>query len=203
MPKTGRPPATSRAQILDAARRIIDDDGWERLTVRRLAGDLGIGTTTLYHHVRDREDLLILLINEHAGRTMTGELPTDPAERVFAAAVAIHDSLASWPWAAEVLSTDGFLGRLEGAALSTVEALLTGAVDHGCTPEQAAHVFRAVWYYTVGEILVRAHSSGRPPVPPTFAAPQLAGLGERWPELAATDTYRQGLRTLVTGLLTS
>src|ERR1700743_625660 len=45
--RPGRPPAASRAQILAAARELIGRDGWEKLTVRRLAAELGVGTTTL------------------------------------------------------------------------------------------------------------------------------------------------------------
>ncbi|MEV0629225.1 TetR/AcrR family transcriptional regulator [Nonomuraea wenchangensis] len=209
--RTGRPPLTSREQILAAARRIIDRDGWEKLTVRRLAAELGIGATTVYHHVRDREDLLIQLLNQHADQTLSPDLPAEPRERIVAAAVAIHDSLAAWPWAAEVLTTDGFLGRLGESALRMVEAVVAGAVDHGCTPEQAVHVFRAIWYYTVGEILVRTHSEGRRPAgdgrPAFFAGadlsrlPRLAALGDQWPALAARDTYREALRAFVDGLL--
>ncbi|MGW2148310.1 TetR/AcrR family transcriptional regulator [Nonomuraea bangladeshensis] len=209
--RTGRPPLTSREQILAAARRIIDRDGWEKLTVRRLAAELGIGATTVYHHVRDREDLLIQLLNQHADQTLSPDLPAEPRERIVAAAVAIHDSLAAWPWAAEVLTTDGFLGRLGESALRMVEAIVAAAVDHGCTPEQAVHVFRSIWYYTVGEILVRAHSEGRRPDgdgrPAFFVGvdlshlPRLAALGDQWPALAARDTYREALRAFVDGLL--
>ncbi|MGA4987379.1 TetR/AcrR family transcriptional regulator [Nonomuraea bangladeshensis] len=209
--RTGRPPLTSREQILAAARRIIDRDGWEKLSVRRLAAELGIGATTVYHHVRDREDLLIQLLNQHADQTLSPDLPAEPRERIVAAAVAIHDSLAAWPWAAEVLTTDGFLGRLGESALRMVEAIVAAAVDHGCTPEQAVHVFRGIWYYTVGEILVRAHSEGRRPAgdgrPAFFAGvdlshlPRLAALGDQWPALAARDTYREALRAFVDGLL--
>src|SRR5690606_32048563 len=120
----------------------------------------------LYHHVRDREDLLIQLLNEHAERTLPTDLPTDPRERMVAAAIAIHDSLSAWPWAAEVLTSDGFLGRLGEPAVSMVEAIVAGAVDCGCTVEQGVDIFRSIWYYTVGEILVRAHSTrGRPDRP--------------------------------------
>ncbi|WP_341716485.1 TetR/AcrR family transcriptional regulator [Micromonospora sp. FIMYZ51] len=212
--RAGRPPLTSRAQILGAARKIIDRDGWEKLTIRRLAGELGIGLATLYHHVRDREDLLVELLNEHAEQTLRGDLPDTPRDRIIAAITAIHDSLAAWPWAAEVLTTDGFLRRLGQPALRMVEAVVGGAIDHGCTPEQAVHVFRSLWYYTVGEILVRAHSEGRrhgdgPPAQndtffteiDTSRLPLLAGVGDRWPALAAQDTYPQALRAFVDGLL--
>lgn len=213
--RTGRPPRTSRARILEAARRLIDRDGWEKLTVRRLAAELGIGTTTLYHHVRDREDLLIELLNEHAAQTLRPELPDEARERIIAAAAAIHDSLTAWPWAAEILTADGFLGRLGAPALEMVEAVLSGAVEHGCTHEQAVGVFRSVWYYTVGEILVRARterrrgSGARPPADhaaffegiDASRLPRLASVADQWPVLAARDTYLEGLRAFVDGLL--
>jgi AcrR family transcriptional regulator len=212
--RTGRPPATSRPEILAAARRLIDRDGWEKLTVRRLAGELGIGTTTLYHHVRNKEDLLLLLLNVYAEQIAQPTLPADPRERVVAAAIALHETLAAWPWAVEVLTTDGFVGLLAEPALLTVETIVAGAIDAGCTPEQAVEVFRSLWYYTVGEILVRAHSAparanGTPrPSAGEFLGhvdasrlPRLAALGSQWPVVAARDTYAWGLGAFVDGLL--
>ncbi|MEV7807428.1 helix-turn-helix domain-containing protein [Microbispora sp. NPDC088329] len=211
--RTGRPPVTSRAQILAAARRLIDQNGWEKLTIRRLASELGIGTMTLYHHVRDKEDLLLLLISEYADQIPYPDLPSEPRDRIIATSILIHDALAAWPWAAEVLTSDGFIGRL-GGSLWMVETIVAGAIDHGCTPEQAVHVFRSIWYYTVGEILVRAHSARRPsdderPIDPNpffrgvdkSRMPRLVALGDQWPRLAAQDTYPQGLEALVDGLL--
>ncbi len=206
---------TSRPDILAAARRLIDRDGWETLTVRRLAAELGIGTTTLYHHVRDKEDLLLLLLNEYVGQIAQPVLPSDPRERIVVAATVLHEALAAWPWAADVLTVDGFVGLLGEPALWTVETIVAGAVDAGCTLEQAVEVFRSVWYYTVGEILVRAHSArakaaGARPTPRAgflgrvdpSRLPRLAALGDQWPILAARDTYLQGLRAIVEGLLT-
>ncbi|MEV4349923.1 TetR/AcrR family transcriptional regulator [Actinoplanes sp. NPDC049596] len=209
MPRTGRPPVTSQAQIVDTARRLIDDDGWEKLTIRRLAGELGIGATTLYHHVRHKDDLLLLLLNEYAERAAPPELPDDPKERIIAAAHAMHAGLAAWPWAAEVLSVDGFVGLLSDPALRLVEAVLDGAVACGATRDQAVDVFRSIWYYTVGEVTVRARSTRRTVGgwEITFTnfdssrVPTLAAIGERWPELAARDIYSRGLRALVDGLV--
>jgi AcrR family transcriptional regulator len=205
---------TSRAQILAAARRLIDRDGWEKLTVRQLAAELGVGTTTLYHHVRSKQDLLLLLIREYADRVPLPDLPSDPRERIVVATAAIHDALAAWPWAAEILTADGFVVRVGDSALRLVEAIVEGAVAGGCTPAQAVYVFRSLWYYTVGEILVRARSAGRPPedVRPvdrddffadlsTTRFPHLTSLGGEWVTLSARDTYLQGLRAFVDGLL--
>jgi AcrR family transcriptional regulator len=212
--RTGRPPVTSRAQILASARQLIDQDGWEKLTIRRLAAELGIGATTLYHHVRDKEDLLLLLLNAYAEEIPRPDLTGEPADRIVAAATALHDGLAAWPWAAEVLTADGFVGLLGEPALELVETIVAGAVDCGCTPARAVDLFRGIWYYTVGEILVRSHSDRRRPGDdrPRYSdidfgsfdatrLPHLAAIGEQWPALAARDTYPEGLRAFVGGFL--
>ncbi|WP_182348049.1 TetR/AcrR family transcriptional regulator [Tomitella gaofuii] len=215
--RVGRPPVTSRGEILAAARHLIDRDGWDRLTMRRLASELGIGPTTLYHHVRDREELLLLLIDEYASGIPRPALPASPRERIIVAAATLHDALAAWPWAAEILTSDGFVGLLGERALWTVETIVAGAIDHGCTPDQAVHVFRHLWYHAVGEILVRAHTTRRPAPAGGAGAPtrrgaffgdldasrlpQLTALGDRWPALAAQDTYRIALAAIVDGLL--
>ncbi|MEV2241007.1 TetR/AcrR family transcriptional regulator [Micromonospora sp. NPDC049891] len=211
--KAGRPPTTSRAQILAAARGLIDRNGWERLTIRKLAAEIGVGATTLYHHVQDKEDLLFLLINEYGEQFSHPGLPEEPQERVIAAAATIHDALAAWPWAADVLTTDGFIARLGDSPLGLVEAVVAGAIDYGCTPDHAVYVFRSIWYYTVGEILVRSHTArrgGGEAATPDGAffgnidaekLPHLAALGDRWAVLAPRDTYVDGLRALVDGLL--
>jgi len=210
----GRPPVTSRAQILAGARRLIDREGWDKLTIRRLAAELGIGPTTLYHHVRDKEDLLLLLLNEYAGQIAPPTLPDEPRDRLVVAWTALHDALAAWPWAAELFTIDGFVGRLDESALQLVELSVAASIECGCTQRQAVELFRSVWYYTVGEILVRANSGRRRPseVPPPQhrgflghvdpkRLPQLAAIGEQWPSIAAHDTYARGLRALVDGLL--
>ncbi|WP_152364001.1 TetR/AcrR family transcriptional regulator [Microlunatus speluncae] len=210
--RAGRPPATSLPAILAAARTLIDRDGWERLTIRGLAAELGIGATTLYHHVRDKDDLLVHLLNELAARTPRPELPSDPRDRIVVAAVAGHDLLAAWPWAVEVITNDGYLGRLDESAAWTSEAIVAGAIDAGCTLDQAVYLFRSIWFYTVGEILVRAHSPGGVDLSTypdgTFfhgadmaKLPNLAAIGNDWIEIENRDTFRPGLEAFVDGLL--
>jgi len=211
--RVGRPPLTSRVEILAAARRLIDRDGWEKLTIRRLAAEIGVGATTLYHHVQGKEDLLLLLMSTYAEQLPRPDLPSEPRERIIVAATAIHDALAAWPWAAEVLTTDGFIAELGDSARWLVEAIVAGAIDYGCTPEQAVYIFRSIWYYTVGEILVRAHSARRrADARPTYRdaffgslsesqLPHLAAIGDQWATLASQDTYPQGLHAFVDGLL--
>ncbi len=210
--RVGRPAVTTRAEVLAAARRVIDRDGWERLTMRRLAAELGIGVTTLYRQVRDREELLLLLLDEYTKQIPRPIVDGRPRQRMVGSATALHDGLAAWPWVAEILTADGFLGLLGDSARSLVEAILAGAVDAGMTDEEAAGAFRTIWYYTAGEILVRAHTArdrvtARYPGASAFESvdaermPVLAAIGDDWPRLAARDTYRAGLEALVDGLI--
>lgn len=195
-----------------AARQLIDRDGWQELTLRRLAAAIGIAPTTLYHHVRDKEDLLIQLLSDYADEIVRPELPADPRERILLAATVMHDGLAARPWMTEVLTADDLTGA---SALWMVETIVAGAVDLGCTDEQAVDLYRCVWYFTVGEILVRANSArrraeraGRPAYRDVVMTrvdpaelPHLAALGARWPGLAARDTYAKGIAAVVDGLL--
>ncbi|GCD96198.1 TetR family transcriptional regulator [Embleya hyalina] len=196
---------------MTAARRLIDRDGWRKLTMRRLATEADAAPTTLYHHFRDKDDLLAQLLNDYADTIPRPDLPDAPRERVLVAATLIHDSLAAWPWIVEVLAADDLTGE---SALWMVEAIIAGAIDCGCTPEEAVDLYRSVWYFTVGEILVRANAERRradPQRPNRRDAvlgeadparlPHLAALADRWPALVSRNTYPQGLRALVDGLL--
>lgn len=207
---TGRPPRTSREEILTAARELIETQGWEQLTIRRLASAIGTSPGTVYYHVRDRDDLLVQLLNYYSSQLPRPELPSDPRERIVVAATLLHDALADMPWVAEIVTADNLLGK---DILWLVEAIVAGAIDAGATPDDAVHLYSDIWYYTAGEILIRYRRNrrarlGRPNYrdevfdhldPGEF--PRLSSLAGRWHDLTTSDTYRRGLRALVNGAL--
>jgi AcrR family transcriptional regulator len=49
-------------EIVDAARRILESEGPDALTMRRLAGEIGIQAPSLYKHVKDKAALEVILI---------------------------------------------------------------------------------------------------------------------------------------------
>jgi AcrR family transcriptional regulator len=51
----------SREQIGAAALKIADADGFDELSMRRIARELGVGTMSLYHYVRSKDELLSLM----------------------------------------------------------------------------------------------------------------------------------------------
>ncbi|MFI8915716.1 TetR/AcrR family transcriptional regulator [Streptomyces sp. NPDC053513] len=210
----GRPSRISREEIIETARRIVDEGGVDRLTMRRLATEVGSTPMALYHHVRDKEELLVLLLDDYAARTLRRpELPADPRERVVVAAAAIHEALVACPWIVEVLTADNLMST---TALWFVEQIVDGLAACGLSPDRAVHGYRAIWYYTAGEIVVRATAARRRAGDDrttyrerAFAEldphelPRLAQVADRWAPLTAEDTYLDGLRSLVDGLLLS
>jgi TetR/AcrR family tetracycline transcriptional repressor len=56
-----------RGQIVRAALELLDEVGLDELTMRRLAERLGIKAASLYRHVRDKDELLVLLADEISG----------------------------------------------------------------------------------------------------------------------------------------
>ncbi len=208
--RTGRPARISRAEIVAAANAVIDAEGVEKLTMRRLATELGCTAMALYHHVRDKEDLLRLLLNDYADQVVWPALPEDPRERVRLAARAMHDVLAARPWIVDILAADDLLGV---SALWVSESIIDGFVACGLPLDRAVAAYRAVWHYTAGNLIVRARSARRAAEDrPTFRAqvfadldaetyPRLAALGSGYLSLAAQDTYELGLDALIEGLL--
>ena len=54
-------PRLTRDQVVRHALEVLDAEGFDRLTMRRLAERLGIRAASLYNHVRDNSELLALV----------------------------------------------------------------------------------------------------------------------------------------------
>jgi AcrR family transcriptional regulator len=64
-----------RAVVIDTARRVIDTDGLAALTIRRIATELGVRSSSLYHHFRTKEDIVQEVL---ANAMATLEMPQAP-----------------------------------------------------------------------------------------------------------------------------
>ena len=92
----------SREAIAAAALEIVDSEGLDAVTMRRVAEKLGTGAASLYAHVAGKEELLELLVDRVIGEV---EIPaeSDPGQwqqdlkqglREMRAAMAAHGDLA-------------------------------------------------------------------------------------------------------------
>jgi AcrR family transcriptional regulator len=79
----------SREEIVDAAVRVLDTDGLDALSMRRLGQELGAGATSLYWHVRNKDELLDLVLDRLVGEIVDEVSLAAPADwRVVAGDVA-------------------------------------------------------------------------------------------------------------------
>jgi AcrR family transcriptional regulator len=67
----------TRDAIVEAALALLERDGLQGLSMRRLATELGTGAASLYWHVGDKEELLSLLLDRIVGEA---ELPEPSRE---------------------------------------------------------------------------------------------------------------------------
>ena len=72
-PSAARDRELTLPRIVAAAIALADRDGLADLSMRRLAGELGVATMSLYRHVPSRDDLLLAMID-----TAVGAVPLPP-----------------------------------------------------------------------------------------------------------------------------
>ena len=75
-----------RRKILDAARDLFAREGYERVTMRRVADAIEYSATTIYNHFEDKDDLVQALCHEDfaklLGHLEARALPEDPVEKI-------------------------------------------------------------------------------------------------------------------------
>ena len=73
-----------RKKILDAARDLFMTEGYERVTMRRIADAIEYSPTAIYLHFEDKDDLVRALCHQDFGRLLAAmekeAPPTDPIE---------------------------------------------------------------------------------------------------------------------------
>jgi TetR/AcrR family transcriptional regulator, tetracycline repressor protein len=60
-PRAGQE-ALSRGRILDAALRLVDEEGMGALTMRRLGAELGVNPMSIYHHLPGKDAVISGLV---------------------------------------------------------------------------------------------------------------------------------------------
>lgn len=126
LPPPGEPLTLDR--ILDAAARLADAEGLEGLSMRRLGAELGAGATSLYWHVRNKDELLDLLVDRVIGEIVADIAPADGWRRQMTeAARAARRVLLRHRHVATILGSRPTLGPNAIAALELVIGQLRAA----------------------------------------------------------------------------
>jgi AcrR family transcriptional regulator len=95
-----RRPTHTRAQIAATALEIADTEGFEAVSMRRVAQKLGAGTMTLYHYVANKDELITLMVDSVMGEVLVpdGELSGNWREAMEQIAKRSHAAFANHRW---------------------------------------------------------------------------------------------------------
>ncbi|MFI6893469.1 TetR/AcrR family transcriptional regulator [Streptomyces sp. NPDC050256] len=207
----GRPRRLDPDAMVATARRIIEEEGVDALSMRRVAKELGSTPMALYHYVQDKDELLMLTLSGTAAAFPRPELPADPRERLLTVAAHMHAILAEMPWVLDILA----LGELtDKEALWMVEEIIDCAMACGLSPEQAVRAYRTIWSYVYGDLVFRraaARRAGHPPSTRYFPEmvteddaallPRLTAIRDDWRAYAADYEVTEELDAIISGLL--
>jgi AcrR family transcriptional regulator len=145
--RRGARPPLDREVIVDAALRIVDDEGVDALSFRRLADDLGVTAMSLYWHVTDKAELLELV-----GQRVLDAVETPPARGDWRSQlrdvhVAMIDAFLRHPNAAELM-----IGRARfgAAGLALFERILSILLQAGFSPRAAFDAYQSLYLFTLG-----------------------------------------------------
>jgi AcrR family transcriptional regulator len=152
MPASPSPrPATGRLtfeEIVDAAAALVAEEGFEALSMRRLAARCGVGAMTLYGYVRTKEDLLGALANRFMSEI---ELPREDDqawdEQVATVFRSVRRVFLEHPELLPIAATQ----RLEGPGVYRGAELVFAALRRaGLGDLQVVAAFDALTSFTIG-----------------------------------------------------
>jgi TetR/AcrR family transcriptional regulator, tetracycline repressor protein len=138
--------------VLDAAMAIIESEGVEALSMRRLAGDLGVRTPTVYWHVGGRQDILDKIIErltDEFGRLRPRG--KTPAARISSLCMALVAEVRRRPHVIAVSRTAGRGEAIFARAQERIAREVDGAGLHGL---EAAFALRTILFQLGGFIVV-------------------------------------------------
>ncbi|HEY6105311.1 MAG TPA: TetR/AcrR family transcriptional regulator C-terminal domain-containing protein [Anaeromyxobacteraceae bacterium] len=129
-PRARRRRPLDREQVVRASLLLLDEVGLDAFTMRRLAERLGVKAASLYRHVRDKEELLVLLADEICGAIPTAVLDGPWEERLLAMGRNYRRALLARRDAARVLAGTAPFGpnRLRLVEI-TLRALRSGGLS--------------------------------------------------------------------------
>jgi AcrR family transcriptional regulator len=144
-----RRPAHTRESIAAAALKIADTRGIEAVTMRNVAAELGAGTMTLYHYVRNKEELTVLMSEAIMSEIVIpdDELPDGWREGLAEIARRTRRVFSAHPWIGDHFDDEAQAGP---STLRHVEQSLAVAARTGLPIEERLEVTGLIDDYVIG-----------------------------------------------------
>jgi AcrR family transcriptional regulator len=132
---------------MDAAMRLVDAEGVEALTMRRLATELGVEAMTLYYHVPNKAAILNELVERVAAEFELPDESTEWRTALRATALSAYRALARHPWAPRMMLGGSELRPNRLRYMDSILGTLHGA---GFSPTVADHAYHALEGHVMG-----------------------------------------------------
>ncbi|MFF5293915.1 TetR/AcrR family transcriptional regulator [Paractinoplanes globisporus] len=146
-----RQPLLTRERIVDAASSLVDKEGLDALSMRRLATELGVQGPSLYNHFATKADIVDAVADAVIERVDLSAFGTcDWPEALRRWARSYRQVLTEHPNVVPVLASGP--GR-RPAALAMAEAVFGALVDAGWPPARATHIGALMRYLVTGSAL--------------------------------------------------
>ncbi|WP_030812539.1 TetR/AcrR family transcriptional regulator [Streptomyces sp. NRRL F-2799] len=147
-----RKPLLSTDRIVQTARALVDAEGLQAVSTRRLAAELGVSGPSLYNHFRTKDEILEAVadsVSAQVDLTMF-EDGRDWRTALHDWAVSYRSALRDHPNIVPVLARGP--GR-RPAGLRLADAVYGGMVDAGWSPAQATSIGALMRYFIMGSAL--------------------------------------------------
>lgn len=185
--------ALSRERVLRTAVAVADAGGAASLTMRSLAADLGVKPMSLYHYVRNKDDLLDGMVDLVFDEIAAPEPGGDWHAEVRRRAASARRVLRTHRWAIGLLDSRTSPGP---ATLRHHEAMVGTLRRAGFSVPQAAHAYALLDSYLYGFVVQEsALPFDEPGGSAEVAEGIVAAMGDAYPylaEMAAEHVLRPG-----------
>jgi AcrR family transcriptional regulator len=148
-PATTRQPREplTRDGILRAAIDLADASGIGALSMRRLAQELGVEAMSLYHHVRNKDDLLDGIVELVTAEFALPSPGGDWKAEIRRTAISAYDTLLEHPWAAALSLS---VKTVSPARLRYMDAILGTFREAGFSAGMTDHAYHALESHIMG-----------------------------------------------------
>jgi TetR/AcrR family transcriptional regulator, tetracycline repressor protein len=169
-----------RRRIVTEAVALLDADGLEGVTLRKLAQRLGVQAPTLYWHIPSKAALVTAIAEEILDQEFPDLTPPEPDQRwqdwLTGMAQRLRRALLAHPDGARVISASHL--SLKMAAIS--ELAMSTLVDRGLPLRQARLMMLTVEHFIIGHVLAE-----QAPRPDALTGFDLATFTGRYPTVVA------------------
>jgi AcrR family transcriptional regulator len=195
-PPTRRAPwgTISREDIVRATVEIVSSGGYEEMTIRGLAAELGVAPMSLYRHIRDKDDLLDEVVDRLLAPTWRPSAAEDDWQAwLIEAAAKLRHFLVTQPAALHVYLSHPVASP---AAIERMTTMLDVLRRTGADEATAQRAYGALHTYTIGFAALEASRAGRA----SDSNQDASKLAQQLAAYTTTEQFMAGLRYLLEGI---